>query len=74
MTLTDKRSLISVSVTAIRITVHPVGEETEHHVVHVTPRVSRLTTVHKVPTKSKSGFCSWDEALAPSDHPTQPST
>jgi hypothetical protein len=31
------------------------------------PGVSRMTTVSEVPTKSKSGPCSQDEVLAPSD-------
>jgi hypothetical protein len=79
MTATDKRTLISESVTTIWIGVHPVGEEPDQHVVRMTPRVSRTTTVRvtpevsrmttvcEVPTKSKSGLCSQDEVLAPSD-------
>jgi hypothetical protein len=35
----------------------------------VTLWVSRTITVREVPTKSKSGLCSRDEALAPNDHP-----
>jgi hypothetical protein len=73
----DKRSLISESVAAIRIDIHPAGEEPDQHVVRVAPEVSRTTTVGEVPTKSKSGLCSWDEVLAPSDarpgrHPRWP--
>jgi hypothetical protein len=68
----DKRSLISESVVAIRIGVHPVGEEPDQHVVRAASRVSRMTTVCEVPTKSKSGLCSRDEVLAPNDHPTRP--
>jgi hypothetical protein len=65
MTATDKRSLISESVTVIRIGVHNAGEEPDQHVVRVTPGISRTTTICKVPTKSKSGLCSRDEVLAP---------
>jgi hypothetical protein len=41
------------------------------------PGVSRMTTVSEVPTKSKSGLCSRDEVLVPSDtrsnrHPVLP--
>jgi hypothetical protein len=67
MTTTDKRSLISESVAAIQIDIHAAWEEPDQHVVRMTPRVSRTTTVYEVPTKSKSGLCSWDEVLAPSD-------
>jgi hypothetical protein len=66
----DKRSLISESVASIQIGVHLVGEEPDQHIVHVAPRVSRITTIREVPTKSKSGLCSRDEVLAPSDRPT----
>jgi hypothetical protein len=52
---------------AIRISVHPTGEEPDQHIVCVAPEVSRMTTVYKVPTKSKSGPCSRCEVLAPSD-------
>jgi hypothetical protein len=73
----DKWSLISESVTAIRINIHPAEEEPDQHIVRVTPGVSCTTMVHDVSTKSKSGLCSWDEVLAPSDalpdrHPRLP--
>jgi hypothetical protein len=74
MTVTDKRPLISESVTAIRIDIHRAEEEPNQHIIHVAPRVSRMTTVHEVPTKLKSGLYFRDEALAPSDRPTQPSS
>jgi hypothetical protein len=80
MTATDKRLLISESVVTIRIDIHPAGEEPGQHVIRVTPGVSRTTTVREVPTKSKSGLCSRDEVLTPSDHlviilvPHSPST
>jgi hypothetical protein len=67
MTATDKRSLISESVAVTRVDIHPAGEELDQHIVRATPGVSRTTTVRKVPTKSKSGLCSRDEVLAPSD-------
>jgi hypothetical protein len=67
MTATDKRSLISESVTTIQIGVHPAGEEPDQHVIRVTLEVSRTTTVCEVPAKSKSVLCSQDEDLAPSD-------
>jgi hypothetical protein len=67
----DKRSLISESVASIQIGVHHVGEEPDQHIVHVAPRVSRMTTIREVPTKSKLGLCSQDEVLAPSDHPAR---
>jgi hypothetical protein len=51
----------------IRINIHPVGEDLDQHIVHVSPRVLRTTIVGEVPTKSKSGLCSRDEVLAPSD-------
>jgi hypothetical protein len=70
MTATDKRSLISESVTVIQIDIHPVGEEPNEHIVHVTPGVSHTITVREVPTKSKLILCSQDEVLASSD--TQP--
>jgi hypothetical protein len=68
----DKRSLISESVVVIQIGVHPVGEEPDQHVVRAVSRVSCMTTVCEVHTKSKSGLCSRDEVLAPSDRPTRP--
>jgi hypothetical protein len=69
-----KRSLISESVMAIQIGVHYTGEELDQHVVHVASRVSRTTTVCKVPTKSKSDPCSRNEVLAPRDRSTHPSS
>jgi hypothetical protein len=51
MTATDKQSHISVNVVAIRIDIHPVGEEPNQHVVHVAPWVSHTTTIHEVPIK-----------------------
>jgi hypothetical protein len=74
MTAMSKRSLISESITMIQIDIHSVGEEPDKHVVHVAPWVSRTTTVRKVPTRLKSGLCSRDEVLAPSDRPTRPSS
>jgi hypothetical protein len=47
MTRIDKQSLISESVAAIRIGVHPTGKEPDQHVLRVTPGVSRTTTVRK---------------------------
>jgi hypothetical protein len=41
--------------------------EPDQHAVHVTPGVSRTTTICKVSTKSKSVPCSRDEVLAPND-------
>jgi hypothetical protein len=63
----DKRPLISESVTVTQIDIHFAGEEPDQHIVRVTLRVSRTTTVREVPTKLKSSPCSWDEVLAPSD-------
>jgi hypothetical protein len=60
----DRRSLISESVVAIQIGVHPVGEEPDQHVVHVTSGVSCTTTGCEVPTKLKSVPCSQDEVSA----------
>jgi hypothetical protein len=74
MTTTDKRSLISESVMVIQIGVQSVGEEHDQHVVHVASRVSCMTTIRKVPTKSKRGPSSWDEVLAPSDRPARSSS
>jgi hypothetical protein len=51
----------------IQIDIHPAGEEHDQHIVRMTPGVSRMTTIRKVPIKSKSGPCSWDEVLAHSD-------
>jgi hypothetical protein len=77
MAATDKRSLISKSVMAIQIGVHLVGEEPDRHILRVAPGVSHMKTFYEVPTKSKSGICSRDEVLAPSDaqpgrHPRLP--
>jgi hypothetical protein len=74
MKATSMRSLISESVTAIRIGVHPAGEEPNQHVIRVAPRVSRTTIFWEVPTKSKFGLCSRDEVLAPSDRLVQSSS
>jgi hypothetical protein len=54
----DKRPLISESVTATRIDIHPAGGEPDQHIIRVAPGVPFTTTVRKVPTKSKSGPCS----------------
>jgi hypothetical protein len=70
----DKRSFISESVTVIRIDIHHVGEESDQHVVCVAPWVSCTTTVCEVSTKLKSGLCSRDEVLAPSDCLIRPSS
>jgi hypothetical protein len=51
MTATDKRSLISESVTAIRIDIHHAGKEHDRHIVHMTPEFSRTTTVREVSIK-----------------------
>jgi hypothetical protein len=51
----------------IQIGVYPAREELDQHVVRVTSQVSCTTTVHEVPTKSKSGLCSRGEVLAPND-------
>jgi hypothetical protein len=58
----------------IRINIQLAGEEPDKHGVRVAPRVSRTTTVQDVPTKSKSGHCSWDEVLAPNDSLARPSS
>jgi hypothetical protein len=70
MTAMSKRSLISKSVVVIRTGIHPIGEEPDDHVICVAPRVSRTTTMHEVPTRSKLGLYSRDEVLTPSDCPT----
>jgi hypothetical protein len=70
MTTMSKRSAISESVAVIQIGVHSVGEEPDQRIIRVAPQVSRTTTVCEVPTKSKSGPCSRDEVLAPSDCPS----
>jgi hypothetical protein len=55
MTATDKRPLISESVTATRIDIHPAGEEPDQHVIRVTHRVSRMTTVCKsLPSQNRA--------------------
>jgi hypothetical protein len=51
----------------IRIDIHPTEEKLDRHVVRVAPRVSCITTVHEVSTKSKSGPCSRGEVLAPTN-------
>jgi hypothetical protein len=53
-----------------QIDIDPAGEESDQHVVCVTPRASHTITVCEVPTKSKLVPYSRDEVLAPSD--TQP--
>jgi hypothetical protein len=67
MTATDKQSLISDSVTVIRIDIYLAGEEPDQHAVGVAPGVSRTATIGEVLTKSKSGLCSRDEVLASSN-------
>jgi hypothetical protein len=62
-----KRPLISESVTVTWISIHPAGGKPDQHVIRVASWVSRTTTVREVHTKSKSGPCSRDEVLAPSD-------
>jgi hypothetical protein len=57
----DMWSLISEIVTVIQIDIHHAGEEPDRHIMRVTPRVSRTTTVGEVPTKLKSGLHSWDK-------------
>jgi hypothetical protein len=74
MTAIDKRSLISKSVVVTRIDIHPVGEEPNQHVIRMAPGVSCMTTARELPTKSKSGLCSRDDVLAPTDHPARPSS
>jgi hypothetical protein len=63
----DKQPLISESDMITQIDIHLVGKEPDQHVIRATHRVSRTTTVREVATKSKSGICSRDEVLAPSD-------
>jgi hypothetical protein len=74
MTAMSKRSLISESVTVIRIGVHPAGKKPDQHIARVAPRVTHMTTIREVPTRSKLGPCSRDKILAPSDRPVQPSS
>jgi hypothetical protein len=64
----DKQPLISESVVITRIDIHIAWEEPDQHVVHATPEVLRTTTIREVATKSKSGICSEDEVLAPSNN------
>jgi hypothetical protein len=70
----DKRSLISESVTAIRIGVHPAGEEPNQHVVRMAPWDSHTTIFREVPIRSKSGLYSRDEVLTLSNRPARPSS
>jgi hypothetical protein len=70
----SKRSLISESVAAIQIGVHPTREEPDQHVVRLASWVSCTKTVREVCTKSKLGPCSRDEVLAPNDRPAWPSS
>jgi hypothetical protein len=65
MTATNKRSLISESVTATRIDIHPAGEKPHQHIVRVTLGVSRMTIVREVPTKLKLGPYSRMKSLPP---------
>jgi hypothetical protein len=67
MTAMNKRPLISESVMMTQIDIYPTEEEPDQHVVRTAFGVLRMTTIHKVPTKSKLGPCSWDEVLPPSD-------
>jgi hypothetical protein len=67
MTEMNKQPLISESVVVTRIGIHPTGKEPDQHIIRMAPGVSCTTTVREVPTKSKSGLCSRDEVLAPSD-------
>jgi hypothetical protein len=50
-----------------QIDIHPAWQAPDKHGVRVTPGVSRTTTNCEVPTKLKSGPCSRDEVLAPSN-------
>jgi hypothetical protein len=51
----DKRSLISESVTAIQIDIHPTWEEPGQHAIHLDSKsLSRITTICEVPTILKS--------------------
>jgi hypothetical protein len=65
MTTTNNRLLISRSVAAIRIGVHPTRLEPDRHVVRVAPCVSRTITIREISTKSNLGHCSQDEVLPP---------
>jgi hypothetical protein len=58
----------------IQISVHPAEEEPDLHVVLVAPRISRMTTVREVPTKSNLDPYSRDEVLGPNDRPARPSS
>jgi hypothetical protein len=70
----DKQTLIFESVATIQIGVYTAGEESDQHVIHMAPWVSRTTTIHKVPTRSKLELCSRNEVLAPNDRLTRPSS
>jgi hypothetical protein len=57
----------------IRIDVHLAREELNQHVVRLASRVSHMTIVYEIPTKSKLGHCSrmksWPPAIVwPSRH------
>jgi hypothetical protein len=69
----SKWPLIFESAAVIRIGMHLVGEEHDQHVIRVAHRVSCTTTFRGLPTRLKSGICSRDEILAPSDRPARPS-
>jgi hypothetical protein len=43
------------------------GKEPDQHIVHVTSKFSRMTTICEVSTKSKLVPCSQDEVLAPNN-------
>jgi hypothetical protein len=58
----------------IRIGVYPTGEEPDQHIIRLASRVSYMTTVREVPTKSKLGPYYQDEVLAPNDRPARPSS
>jgi hypothetical protein len=42
MTATDKLSLITESVAMTRIDIHPAGEESDQHVIRLTPKCSHI--------------------------------
>jgi hypothetical protein len=61
----------------IQIGIYPTGEKPNQHIVRVAPRVSCMTTVREVPTRSKSdpapGMKSWLPVIVwPSRHPGLP--
>jgi hypothetical protein len=74
VTAMSKRPLLSESVVAIQIGIHPTEEEPNQHIVRVAPRITRITTIHNVHNGSKLGPCSRDEVLAPNDRPSRPSS